>query len=271
MAREVALPDGFASIKLRMTDSELKTLVPDTQITVADSSNSQLAPSFHYAEAKVPLAELHGIEGCQARLQFFEHKLSAINVDCGDAGRVEAALRKAYGPATSETDEYLRWAGSGRTLTFSKAGGTLTLVDDALTQALNSQLLMLVMQSQHTAPTPSPLAKTPAAAKVNGGSRPSNEAKAAKHFQLWAEAEPDEGPAPLAVQLTCEPLGIAVKADDLRFSWDFGDDSDRGTTGTTTHTFDRVGTYTVRCAATSVDGVRAEDTVEVEVTEPSAR
>ena len=148
-ADEVALPDSLGRVKLGMTDDDLKKEYPGVALKVADATNSKPAPSFHYAEASsVDLGSVLGASNCKGRLQFYAHKLMAINVQCEDQAATLAGLKKNLGSPAEDTDEYIRWTSSARAITYSKAGGGFVLNDVELNKAFNSQLLLLTMQAQ---------------------------------------------------------------------------------------------------------------------------
>ena len=132
-------------------------------------------------------------------------------------------------------------------------------------------------RSDSAAPVATPIAKdkpatppdlearqpnTPAA--VIGATDPTpGEQRQPPLLQIWCEAEPDEGPAPLTVTFSCEPL--TGKAEVSRYVWDFGDDSDKVEGNKVTHTFDKPGRYTARAVGHGTEGQRDEDLVTIDV------
>jgi len=81
---------------------------------------------------------------------------------------------------------------------------------------------------------------------------------------LWADADPDEGEAPLTVEFSCEDSCPLLDPD---YEWDFGD----GTTGTgdsPTHTYTEAGTYEVTVVGVDdIDRV-GTDSLTITVTAP---
>lgn len=84
---------------------------------------------------------------------------------------------------------------------------------------------------------------------------------------IWAEADPDEGEAPLATLLTADPL---EDIEGAQYSWDFGDGSPASTEQNPKHTYARPGEYTARVRVTDKDGNLGIDEVAVIVVAPEA-
>lgn len=88
----------------------------------------------------------------------------------------------------------------------------------------------------------------------------------ARRLVLWAEARPDEGPAPLEVEFSCESL--VPDEEPAGFHWDFGDGSPPARTGRPRHTYARPGMYVARVVAWDGAGQVGEDTVRIDVEAP---
>lgn len=84
---------------------------------------------------------------------------------------------------------------------------------------------------------------------------------------IWAEGEPDDGPAPLAVEFDCD---VMEEVRDPRFFWDFGDGSAESTEQNPKHVYDKPGQYTARVVLTDADGNAGEDVVQIWVEVPEA-
>lgn len=87
-------------------------------------------------------------------------------------------------------------------------------------------------------------------------------ASSSKVVVVWAEAEPDDGNAPLKVKLTCAPLN---KSKPVKYEWDFGDATSPGKGETVTHTYEKPGVYKAHCIATDAAGVRGQDETQIDV------
>lgn len=79
---------------------------------------------------------------------------------------------------------------------------------------------------------------------------------------VWADAEPDEGEAPLAVELFCDPLEVI---EEPQYVWDPGDGSDRLEGQRVTHTYRRPGTYKARVVVRDNVGNVGDDEVSIDV------
>ena len=78
----------------------------------------------------------------------------------------------------------------------------------------------------------------------------------------WAEAEPEEGKAPLRVQFNAD---IEGGTPPLKIQWDFGDGSPPSSEAKPVHTYEKPGSYT---ATLDVDDSAADsdsDWLEIEV------
>jgi len=83
---------------------------------------------------------------------------------------------------------------------------------------------------------------------------------------LFAEAEPEIGPAPLTVQFSVwDPHDTA---EDPKFFWDFGDGSPISNERKPVHVYEKPGDYTVKFYASDTDELVDDDELEIEVEEP---
>ncbi|NOZ81258.1 MAG: PKD domain-containing protein, partial [DPANN group archaeon] len=80
---------------------------------------------------------------------------------------------------------------------------------------------------------------------------------------VTAHASPEEGYAPLMVNLICDGQGGDAP---LSYAWNFGDGA-ASDEQNATHTYVAPGTYTATCSATDADGDAASDSVSVRVFE----
>ena len=100
----------------------------------------------------------------------------------------------------------------------------------------------------------------------NGDGKPAvslpEDQAAIEQLIVWADAEPDVGEAPLAVELYCDPLEDIAEP---RYSWDPGDGSDSLDGQRVEHTYARPGLYKARVRVRDRYGNIGDDTVEVEV------
>lgn len=94
---------------------------------------------------------------------------------------------------------------------------------------------------------------------------PAAKAAPLEELIVWAEADPDEGQAPLSVELFCEPL---EDIDQPQYSWDPGDGSDRLEGQQVKHTYRRPGTFKARVAVRDKAGNLGEDEVQIDVEIP---
>jgi len=84
-------------------------------------------------------------------------------------------------------------------------------------------------------------------------------------LQIWCDADPDDGVAPLTTEITCEPLGPVE--GELKYTIDFRDGSS-GTGAKVKHTFKKPGQYRVGITAIDADGNTAMDDLQVDVEAP---
>jgi len=82
---------------------------------------------------------------------------------------------------------------------------------------------------------------------------------------LWVSAngDPDSGGVPLTVNFTADVQG---RASDLRYRWDFGDNSPPVTQLTTQHTYRTTGDFTATLTVTGPDGEESDE-VSIQVSE----
>ena len=78
----------------------------------------------------------------------------------------------------------------------------------------------------------------------------------------WAEAEPEEGKAPLQVQFNAD---IEGGTPPLKITWTFGDDSPTSAEAKPAHTFEKPGSYTVTLDVDDSAGDSDSDWIEIEV------
>ena len=114
------------------------------------------------------------------------------------------------------------------------------------------------------AATPTPVVATPPVA-AGETAAPTAGAPTAEEILLWADANPDWGPAPLKVNLSVEPL---EDVSDVQWTWDFGDGSPESHEQNPTHTYARPGQYTARVRISDTDGNWGEDEAKIDVEEP---
>ncbi|GIW45897.1 MAG: hypothetical protein KatS3mg077_3179 [Candidatus Binatia bacterium] len=77
-------------------------------------------------------------------------------------------------------------------------------------------------------------------------------------------AEPDRGPAPLAVEFSAE-VYEGDEAREPKFEWDFGDGSRRAEGARVRHEYRKPGRYTARVIVTDAYERRGEDEILIDV------
>lgn len=87
-----------------------------------------------------------------------------------------------------------------------------------------------------------------------------------EELDVWIEAEPDEGPPPLKVQFTSEVESDEDDGGPFRYKWDFGDGNSSGEANPT-HTYSKLGEYTVTLVAYDDKGNNGSDEIDVWVEE----
>ena len=75
------------------------------------------------------------------------------------------------------------------------------------------------------------------------------------------DADPDFGEPPLSVNFSVESQCEGTPS----YSWDFGDHSSPSSDPSPTHVYEAAGEYTVRLTATSPDGTKATDEIDISV------
>ena len=81
-------------------------------------------------------------------------------------------------------------------------------------------------------------------------------------LMVWAEAEPDEGPPPLAVQLKAD---ISGGTGERKVKWDFGDGSPSSTEINPAHRYEKAGTFRASVEVSDSSGDSDSDYVDIEV------
>jgi PKD repeat protein len=81
-------------------------------------------------------------------------------------------------------------------------------------------------------------------------------------LMVWAEAEPEEGPPPLTVQLKAD---ISGGKGDRKIKWDFGDGSPPSSDVNPTHTYQKAGSFRASVEVGDGTGDSDSDYVDVEV------
>jgi len=101
--------------------------------------------------------------------------------------------------------------------------------------------------------SPSAAAQPPTAAEAEEGD---------EILMVWAEAEPDEGAPPLAVQLKADVSG---GTGQRTIKWDFGDGSPASSDVNPTHTYAKAGTFRASVEVSDSSGDSDSDYVDIEV------
>jgi PKD repeat protein len=81
-------------------------------------------------------------------------------------------------------------------------------------------------------------------------------------LMVWAEAEPDEGAPPLAVQLKAD---ISGGTGERKVKWDFGDGSGPSSEVNPKHTYEKAGSYRASVEVSDGGGDSDSDYVDIEV------
>lgn len=81
-------------------------------------------------------------------------------------------------------------------------------------------------------------------------------------LMVWAEAEPDEGAPPLAVQLKAD---ISGGTGERKIKWDFGDGSPPSSEANPNHTYAKAGSYRASVEVSDGSGDSDSDYVDIEV------
>ncbi len=105
-------------------------------------------------------------------------------------------------------------------------------------------------------------AVSPAAAASPAASPGAEAQEGDEILMVWAEAEPDEGPPPLSVQLKAD---ISGGQGDHKVKWDFGDNTPPSSEVNPTHTYDKAGTFRATVEVSDSTGDSDSDYVDIEV------
>ena len=81
-------------------------------------------------------------------------------------------------------------------------------------------------------------------------------------LMVWAEADPDEGPPPLSVQLKAD---ISGGTGERKVKWDFGDESPPSSEENPTHSYAKAGSYRASVEVSDSSGDSDSDYVDIEV------
>ncbi len=108
--------------------------------------------------------------------------------------------------------------------------------------------------------TPATVASPAAAAASSPAAAEADEGE--EILMVWAEAEPEEGKPPLAVQLKAD---ISGGSGQRTIKWDFGDGSPTSSEVNPTHTYDKPGTYRASVEVGDSTGDSDSDYVDIEV------
>lgn len=79
---------------------------------------------------------------------------------------------------------------------------------------------------------------------------------------VWAEADPEEGKAPLRVQFNAD---IEGGVPPLKIRWDFGDESTPSSEVNPVHTYEKPGSFTVTLDVDDSSADSDSDWLEIEV------
>jgi PKD repeat protein len=110
------------------------------------------------------------------------------------------------------------------------------------------------------AATAAPAAAADADADSDGDTAGSND-----DVQLFAEADPDNGQAPLRVRFSVDAI-LDGELDGATFTWNFGDGSPPSQERNPEHTYAKAGDYLATVRAVNKIGEHGWDEVDVEVT-----
>ena len=102
--------------------------------------------------------------------------------------------------------------------------------------------------------SPAAAAQAPTAAEADDGGD--------EILMVWAEAEPDEGPPPLAVQLKAD---ISGGVGERKVKWDFGDGSPPSAEVNPAHRYEKAGTFRASVEVSDSSGDSDSDYVDIEV------
>jgi len=106
------------------------------------------------------------------------------------------------------------------------------------------------------APPPAPAAGTPSSTAAGQAG------EEAAPLLAWADAEPEDGKAPLEVQFKADTEG---GKPPLKYKWTFGDGTPDSEDANPKHTFDKAGKYRADLTVNDAAGDSDTDYVEIEV------
>lgn len=114
-------------------------------------------------------------------------------------------------------------------------------------------------------PLPPPAPPTATVASLAAPSAPTISSPEDFVIIIFADSEPDVGPAPLTVEFSIsDPF---MELEEPQYHWDFGDGSPPSSKRRPTHVYQRPGKYKARLKV-SERGADDEDTVDIVVKEP---
>ena len=121
----------------------------------------------------------------------------------------------------------------------------------------------LVTSCTRTEEKPAPVASPAAVPTVAAQGSPAAAADDGEEIlMVWAEAEPDEGPPPLTVQLKAD---ISGGKGDRKVKWDFGDESTPSSEENPTHSYTKAGQYRASVEVSDSSGDSDSDYVDIDV------
>jgi len=139
----------------------------------------------------------------------------------------------------------------------------------ACSAALASASLLSGCGGGGPAPTPAPTATTaaPAAAPPAAATGTSTTLAGAANEEAapllaWADANPEEGKAPLSIEFKADTEG---GTPPLKYTWKFGDGTPDSTESNPKHTYEKAGKYRADLQVSDSGGDEDSDYVEIEV------
>lgn len=163
IAIETSYPNGIGAAKLMMTLDQAKAAIPGLPVVEASAANSNPAPDFAYAEAKLADQQFGPLEPCNVTLTFFEKRLINFTAVCPDKSATEKYLKMTYGPPGTEKPEGWEWPGARRSMTYQPTSGVITVADSLGTGAFQTRLMMFISAQQLKQAAAPPAATPPAA------------------------------------------------------------------------------------------------------------
>ena len=122
-----------------------------------------------------------------------------------------------------------------------------------------------------TPPAAAAPAAAPAAAAPSGAAPSGAPGDDTAPLLVWAEAEPEDGDAPLTVQLKGDGDNVEGGKPPLKYTWKFGDGSADSSEVSPKHTFDKPGKYRVDLSVSDAGGDSDSDYVEITVNQPAQK